>query len=327
MNADILRQFLNDPAWDAPFFKRLAHNDTGHAVGHQGGVVIPKELRPYFPTLDESAATAVAPTVDRHLQAEMFIPSQQVAVDVIRYQLQTWGGTRRAESRITDNLGPIRNRAHEGDFLIMQRSRDRLDSFRLFLVRKTDAAFARIDELAQGRRWGALIAKVPPISQDELSSARSTIIQEASEPFVVSRTDVPRQFGTRSAIARDTAFRGIIIGQYDGCCCVSGIALRTPTRFAEVEAVHVVPLGRGGADEPRNGLALTSTLHWAFDRGLFAINAQRRVAVPLSVRNLVENKFLAAFDGKEIKEARDTAFRAEDAALRWHSEQVARIWS
>lgn len=80
MNADLLLQFLNDPAWDAPFFKRLAHNDTGQASGHQGGVVVPKDLRVYFPALDEGLASANAPTVDRYL-------------------------TRSAESRLTDNLG------------------------------------------------------------------------------------------------------------------------------------------------------------------------------------------------------------------------------
>ena len=47
-----LQSILADPAWDAPFFKLLANNDTGAASGHQGGVVIPKELRPYFPSLN-----------------------------------------------------------------------------------------------------------------------------------------------------------------------------------------------------------------------------------------------------------------------------------
>jgi len=124
VNAELLLQFLRDPAWDAPFFKRLAHNDTGQAAGHQGGVVIPKELRNFFPTLDESLASATAPTVDRSLAAEMFIPGRQLTTDVVRYQFQTWGGTRQAESRITDNLGPIRNLAHAGDILIMQRNRE-----------------------------------------------------------------------------------------------------------------------------------------------------------------------------------------------------------
>src|SRR5438552_1864939 len=122
MEAELLLQFLRDPAWDSPFFKRLAHNDTGQAVGHQGGIVVPKDLRIFFPTLDEGLASATAPTVDRSLSAEMFTPGRQVASDTIRYQFQTWGGTRPAESRITDNLGPIRNIARAGDLLIIQRN-------------------------------------------------------------------------------------------------------------------------------------------------------------------------------------------------------------
>ena len=158
MNGELLLQFLRDPAWDAPFFKRLAHNDTGQAAGHQGGIVVPKDLRIFFPTLDESSASAAAPTVDRNLAAEMFVPGRLVERNTTRYQFQTWGSTRRAESRITDNLGPIRNLAREGDILVMQRNRERLDAFRLLLVRQSDEAFATFDQLIRGRRWGALFS-------------------------------------------------------------------------------------------------------------------------------------------------------------------------
>jgi putative restriction endonuclease len=42
---------FSDEDFDAPLFNVLAHNDTGQAVGHQGGIVIPKDLDPYFPQL------------------------------------------------------------------------------------------------------------------------------------------------------------------------------------------------------------------------------------------------------------------------------------
>jgi putative restriction endonuclease len=44
---------MNDlTIFDRPMFKRLAPNDTGAAPGHQGGIVIPKDLGPYFPDLE-----------------------------------------------------------------------------------------------------------------------------------------------------------------------------------------------------------------------------------------------------------------------------------
>lgn len=325
MTAELLTQFLSDPAWDAPFFKRLAHNDTGQAAGHQGGIVIPKDLRTYFPALDEELATAAAPTVDRHLWAEMFIPGQQVGSDVVRYQFQTWGGTRSAESRITDNLGPIRNKAHEGDLFIMQRSRDRLNCYRLLLVRQTDTAFAGIDIHTGGRRWGPLFTARTPLSQTELIIARTAMLAEAAEPFVSVRDQVPRVATNRQAIARDTAFRATLLAQYRRRCAVSRIALAT-TSEVEVQAAHVVPLSRGGADEPRNGLTITGTLHWAFDRGLFGIGDNRRVIVPPRVRAIQENEWLHQFHDRPIDEAETPALRTAVEAFRWHRENVLVHW-
>lgn len=326
MNFELLLQFLNDAAWDSPFFKRLAHNDTGQATGHQGGVVIPMDLRVYFPALDEGLANAVAPTVDRHLIAEMYIPGQQVGNDVVRYQFQTWGGTRSAESRLTDNLGPIRNLAHAGDLFIMQRSRDRVDCFRLLLVRQTDAAFGGFDALTQGGRWGALFADRPPVSQQELVTARTAMLAETAQPFVPVRENVPRIATTRAAIARDTAFRETLLSQYQRRCAVSGIALATHT-VAEAQAAHVIGLGRGGADEPRNGFTLTGTLHWAFDRGLFGVGDDRRVIVPARVRIMPENTWLVQFHERPITEASAAALRTAREAFAWHRENLLAQWS
>ena len=128
-----LAYLIDDPTWDAPFFKRLAANDTGNAVGkgHQGGMAIPKELRRYFPVLNAGITSAQSPTVDRSLMLELFDAGVFLGNCVSRYQFQTWGGTRPPESRITGNLGPLRNLAHRGDLLFVQRSRDRIDAFRL----------------------------------------------------------------------------------------------------------------------------------------------------------------------------------------------------
>jgi putative restriction endonuclease len=120
MNEEHLLNLIDDPAWDAPFFKRLANNDTGNAPGHQGGIVVPMELRPYFPELDQGRTSPATPTVDRRLVVELFDGGSFLGQCATRYQFQTWGGDRSPESRITENLGPLRNRAHGGDLLIMQ---------------------------------------------------------------------------------------------------------------------------------------------------------------------------------------------------------------
>ena len=103
-----LLDILRDAEWDSPFFKVLAANDTGAAAGHQAGIVIPKPLRQFFPELNPAVTSRTMPTVDNRILAELWIGTKHVSTVDSRYQFQTWGGTRTPESRLTDNLGPLR---------------------------------------------------------------------------------------------------------------------------------------------------------------------------------------------------------------------------
>lgn len=136
---------------------------------------------------------------------------------------------------------------------------------------------------------------------------------------------VPRVATVRAAITRDTAFREPLLSQYQRRCAVSGIALATQT-IAEVQASHVVGLGRGGAEEPRNGFTLTGTLHWAFDKGLFGVSDTRRVIVPQRVRSMPENAWLVQFHDKPILEARKPALRTAPEAFAWHRANPLAQW-
>ncbi|MEZ5301213.1 MAG: HNH endonuclease [Verrucomicrobiales bacterium] len=93
------------------------------------------------------------------------------------------------------------------------------------------------------------------------------------------------------------------------------------TQF-EVQAAHMVPLSKGGADDLRNGIALTGTLHWAFDRGFFGIQGNREVYVPEIIRGDRRNNWLAQFHGKAINEAGDPKYRVNELAIEWHLENV-----
>lgn len=107
--------------FDRPLFKKLAHNDTGSAAGHQSGVVVPKAIDKYFPQLS-GAVSPTNPTVSCDLRAMLVIGAQQVGLVKTRYQYQTWSGSRPPERRITGQLGPLLGAAAGGDILIIERS-------------------------------------------------------------------------------------------------------------------------------------------------------------------------------------------------------------
>ena len=326
MTGKLLIQFLSDPEWDQPFFKRLALNDTGSGNGHQSGPYIPKSIQDFFPVLDTASTSAARPTVDTALVAELYFDGHHIGIDVVRYQVQTWKGTRRPEPRLTGNLGPLYSKAEAGDMMVMQRSRDRLDYYRLFVFKKLSPAFQTLDEVAGSRGWGALFMESPPVSQQDIVAARTEMLADAVQPFVPVRESVSRVTMSRKAIARDTAFRETLLTQYHRRCSVSGIALATHS-LAETEAAHVIPIGRGGADEPRNGITLTGTLHWAFDRGLFGISENRRVFVPAPVLAMPENEWLVQFHEKQISEADKPSLRTAAEAFAWHRTNILAQWS
>ncbi|WP_226782365.1 HNH endonuclease [Oceaniglobus trochenteri] len=70
---------------------------------------------------------------------------------------------------------------------------------------------------------------------------------------------------------REVAFRRKVREAYGYRCAMSGLMLRNGGGRPEVQAAHIRPVESKGSDSVRNGLALSGTLHWMFDRGLISV--------------------------------------------------------
>jgi putative restriction endonuclease len=70
---------------------------------------------------------------------------------------------------------------------------------------------------------------------------------------------------------REVAFRRKVREAYGYRCAMSGLQLRNGGGRPEVQAAHIRPVEQQGSDSVRNGLALSGTLHWMFDRGLISV--------------------------------------------------------
>src|SRR3546814_14189130 len=75
-----------------------------------------------------------------------------------------------------------------------------------------------------------------------------------------------------SRLVRDRLFRRRVVEAYDARCSVTGLKLINGGGRAEVEAAHIRPVDRGGPDIVTNGIALSGTVYWMFDRGLIGLN-------------------------------------------------------
>ncbi len=120
---------------------------------------------------------------------------------------------------------------------------------------------------------------------------------------------------------RDVAFRRKVRAAYDTRCAMSGLRLRNGGGRPEVQAAHIRPVDRHGSDSVRNGLALTGTLHWMFDRGLVGVADDGSILVSRNKvpREVVDRLLLP--DGKLLPPA-DPRDRPHPHNLAWHRENV-----
>ncbi|WP_244868090.1 HNH endonuclease [Vannielia litorea] len=145
--------------------------------------------------------------------------------------------------------------------------------------------------------------------------ARSDV-DDKPEPFI--RPVIER---LSSRPYRDVAFRRKVREAYDYRCALSGLQLRNGGGRPEVQAAHIVPVERQGDDSVHNGLALSGTLHWMFDRGLISVADDHSILVS---RNKVPDEVttrLLSPSGKLHLPAHQRD-HPHPANLRWHRENV-----
>ena len=69
----------------------------------------------------------------------------------------------------------------------------------------------------------------------------------------------------------DRVFAAGIKRAYKNTCAITGLRIINGGGRAEVQAAHLRPVAENGPDSLRNGVALNSTCHWMFDRGLISV--------------------------------------------------------
>ena len=127
---------------------------------------------------------------------------------------------------------------------------------------------------------------------------------------------VPRPF-------RDVAFRRHVRGAYANRCAVTGFRLTNGGGRPEVQAAHIRPVEANGPDTVRNGVALTGTAHWLFDRGLIAFEDDYRILIsPHGVPGDLEKLILPE---RRLLVPENQDWRPHSTYLRWHRENQFKI--
>lgn len=78
---------------------------------------------------------------------------------------------------------------------------------------------------------------------------------------------------------RDAAFRNHVLDAYDSRCAVTGLRMVNGGGKAEAQAAHIWSVADGGPDIVQNGIALSATAHWLFDRHLISLDDECRLLI------------------------------------------------
>jgi putative restriction endonuclease len=123
---------------------------------------------------------------------------------------------------------------------------------------------------------GILKSGFAPILRESLISQEYTTpgLLEPPAPFErpVVEMMVSRPF-------RERSFMHNVRAAYSNRCAITGLRLINGGGRPEVQAAHIQPVASKGPDSVRNGLALSGTVHWMFDRGLISIGDDYKILV------------------------------------------------
>lgn len=143
-------------------------------------------------------------------------------------------------------------------------------------------------------------------------------LREEQTPFDFEHNRDRASF-TVSRIVRDRIFRRTVLRAYSERCAISGLRLINGKGRAEVAAAHIRPVEANGPDIVSNGIALSGTVHWMFDRGMLSLSDDLQILIsrqandPESIRALV-NKSGYALPPRRPSEHPHPNF------LQWHRE-------
>ena len=143
-------------------------------------------------------------------------------------------------------------------------------------------------------------------------------VVEERTPFVFDEAR-ERIATLTSRIVRDRVFRRVVLRAYDERCAVTGLKLINGGGRAEVEAAHIQAVAANGPDIISNGLALSGTAHWMFDRGLISLADDMRILVSRQVNDPQSIQAIINASGHALVPAK-ISDHPHPQFVRWHRE-------
>ncbi len=149
--------------------------------------------------------------------------------------------------------------------------------------------------------------------EDELQSNR---LHEESEPWI---GPVDRATALVNRKVRNRQFRKRILEVYDRRCALTGMQLINGGGRAEAQAAHIMSVEARGPDVVTNGIALSGTVHWMFDRGLISLSDSGEILLSRKI-NDVEGVTKLLYPERQARLPTNENDRPHKRYLDWHRQ-------
>lgn len=116
---------------------------------------------------------------------------------------------------------------------------------------------------------------------------------------------------------RDRQFRKRVLDVYDRRCALTGMQLINGGGRPETQAAHIKSVEAGGPDVVSNGIALSGTVHWMFDRGLVSLSDDGEILLSRKINDIAGIERLIYRDGR-ARLPSSAEHRPHPRYLHWH---------
>jgi putative restriction endonuclease len=161
------------------------------------------------------------------------------------------------------------------------------------------------------------------VDEDELLPRAG---QEQLAPELVEEEQVPwegpidRTSALVSRKVRNRQFRKRVLDVYDCRCALTGMQLINGGGRAEAQAAHIMSVEAGGPDVVTNGIALSGTVHWMFDRGLLSLSNGGDILLSTKI-NDIEGVHKIIYSDRKARFPHSNQHRPHPRYLEWHRRE------
>ena len=152
---------------------------------------------------------------------------------------------------------------------------------------------------------------LPRQDEDEPALAQ---VQEEQAPW---EGPVDRATMLVNRTVRNRQFRKRVLDVYGSRCALTGMKLINGGGRAEAQAAHIMSVEAGGPDVVNNGIALSGTVHWMFDRGLISLSDHGDILLSHAINDVERVEKLISPDRKARLPA-SPSLRPHPRYLNWH---------